>query len=283
MYTVYLPKKAHPWCYLSLHIDPHNVDVNIHPTKHEVRFLHEDSIIEKIKITIDEKLAGNDASRIFYIQDKLPKVNLGEDVANNSLKNTEPNSDQEKVKKINPKDMVRTSTSDQKLDKFNFTFTSKNQLEKDKRKESHNESLNEIFKTDKSKDEIINSETNVLNKTHEDNNLTIPENFFEEDLTMNKENLGNSTAMEVDDEQTNNTQTSDTKKVMNFKSYSVNEIRVETKLLSVLQLRKEVEESYDEDLRDVLANSIFVGCIDENFILIQSGVNLYLCKTKNLL
>ena len=36
-YAAFLPKQMHPFVYLSLEISPHNVDVNVHPTKREVQ------------------------------------------------------------------------------------------------------------------------------------------------------------------------------------------------------------------------------------------------------
>ncbi|XP_026674138.1 DNA mismatch repair protein Mlh1 isoform X2 [Ceratina calcarata] len=117
LYTVYLPKKTYPWCYISLEIEPQNVDVNVHPTKHEVKFLHEDSIIEKIRLALDEKLSRNSGSRTFYVQAHLPKT----DITNDVLKEVLPVDEKDKTQKLHPKQMIRINASVQKLDKFNFT------------------------------------------------------------------------------------------------------------------------------------------------------------------
>lgn len=68
VYSIYLAKGSHPFIYLSLNLDPLNVDVNVHPTKHEVHFLHEDKVIDKVIDAIQEKLLGTNTSRIFYTQ-----------------------------------------------------------------------------------------------------------------------------------------------------------------------------------------------------------------------
>lgn len=75
-YSAFLPKGGHPFTYLSLDIDPHRVDVNVHPTKREVNFLNEDEIIEKICMDIRSKLATVDTSRTFMTQTLLPGVQL---------------------------------------------------------------------------------------------------------------------------------------------------------------------------------------------------------------
>jgi DNA mismatch repair protein MLH1 len=55
----------------SLEIAPQNVDVNVHPTKHEVHFLHEDAIIENVQEAIETKLLGSNQSRTYYTQVRL--------------------------------------------------------------------------------------------------------------------------------------------------------------------------------------------------------------------
>ena len=60
----------------SVEIAPQNIDVNVHPTKHEVHFLHEDSIIEHIQKTVEKTLLGSNSSRTYFTQALLPGASL---------------------------------------------------------------------------------------------------------------------------------------------------------------------------------------------------------------
>lgn len=118
---MYLPKGRHPFVYMSLNIEPSNVDVNIHPTKHEVHFLHEEVIIERIKESLEAKLLGNNASRTFLVQSLLPGAEELSTSSSSTKKSTENDAndiDSEKKIKVYAKDLVRSDSKEQKIDKF---------------------------------------------------------------------------------------------------------------------------------------------------------------------
>jgi DNA mismatch repair protein MLH1 len=70
----FLPKGHKPFVYLGLTVNPDHLDVNVHPTKREVRFLHEDEIIDEICVNIRETFINIDSSRSFPTRSLLSHV-----------------------------------------------------------------------------------------------------------------------------------------------------------------------------------------------------------------
>ena len=68
VYSSFLPKNGHAFIYISLDIEPHRVDVNVHPTKKEVIFLDEDEVTGIISAELREKLSKCNESRTFAVK-----------------------------------------------------------------------------------------------------------------------------------------------------------------------------------------------------------------------
>jgi DNA mismatch repair protein MutL len=72
VYADVLPRGQHPWVYLALSLPPSHVDVNVHPTKREVAFLHTDALVAAVAAAVGKALGAANASRTFYTQTLLP-------------------------------------------------------------------------------------------------------------------------------------------------------------------------------------------------------------------
>jgi DNA mismatch repair ATPase MutL len=65
VYEPVLPRHGHPFVYLDLRIDPANIDVNVHPTKREVHFMHEEEILELVRESLEATVATSSQSRTY--------------------------------------------------------------------------------------------------------------------------------------------------------------------------------------------------------------------------
>lgn len=124
VYALYLAKGSNPFVYLSVSLDPANLDVNVHPTKHEVHFLYEDEIIERIKERVEEKLLGQNESRKYYTQTRLPGA-PERTTSNESIQSSTSSSTAASNEKVYDRYLVRTDSKMQKLEKFFGNTTTK--------------------------------------------------------------------------------------------------------------------------------------------------------------
>lgn len=78
VYATILPKASKPFIYMSIHLPPHHVDVNIHPTKREVSFWNQESLVDTIQQAVEAKLLESNNTRMFTTQTLLPGASIVE-------------------------------------------------------------------------------------------------------------------------------------------------------------------------------------------------------------
>ncbi|XP_053203076.1 DNA mismatch repair protein Mlh1-like isoform X2 [Panonychus citri] len=119
IYSNFLIKGSHPFVYLSLKLSPSNLDVNVHPSKNEVRFLYEEHILGEIKDSIESKLSTSTTTRVINTTFSQPKLTITQQSTSSSSNklNTTIGSltSSQSTPKVYPSQKVRTDTRNQTL------------------------------------------------------------------------------------------------------------------------------------------------------------------------
>ncbi|KAF6100185.1 mutL-like protein 1 [Phyllostomus discolor] len=277
VYAAYLPKNTHPFLYLSLEISPQNVDVNVHPTKHEVHFLHEDSILERVQQHVESKLLGSNSSRMYFTQTLLPSLAgpSGEAVKPTAGGTALPAS--KSGDKVYGYQMVRTDSREQKLDAFLQPGSKAGEPQAtvpedgagaSGARENDDVEMRELpapadvaaAKDQRTEEATAQGTPDTAEKRGAASSLSNPRKRHRE---------GSDEEMVEDESQKEMTAAcTPRRRIIN--------------LTSVLSLREEINERGHETLQEMLHNHSFVGCVNPQWALAQHQTKLYLLNTTRL-
>ncbi|KAI3363017.1 hypothetical protein L3Q82_011686 [Scortum barcoo] len=260
VYAAYLPKNTHPFLYLSLEIAPQNVDVNVHPTKHEVHFLHEDSVIESIQKHIESKLLGSNSSRTYFTQTLLPGLSAagGSEVKSSSAA-------AESGERVYAHQMVRTDCRAQKLDAF-LQPKEKPPPEPKPAAPSSEEAASKAARPDSA--EMFEMDDTDMLEALAEQETEVQKN--EEDNASGGQRKRPRKEQQHHEEEEEDLTAAATPK------------RRVIKLNSIKELRAEITEHTHKGLQEMLQNHSFVGCVNPQWTLIQHHTKLYLLNTTKL-
>ncbi|XP_055972305.1 DNA mismatch repair protein Mlh1-like [Sorex fumeus] len=279
VYAAYLPKNTHPFLYLSLEISPQNVDVNVHPTKHEVHFLHEDSILERVQQHIESRLLGSNSSRMYYTQTLLPALAGPSGEVIKSAAGVAPSAASGSGEKVYAHQMVRTDSREQKLDAFlqPLSTAPSAQPQASGPEDQPDAPSGRVRHQDQemlelpapaegaAKDQSLQGA--AAEKTSDKSEKRSPPSSPDNPRKRHREN---SDVEMVED---------DSRKEMTAACTPRRRI---INLTSVLSLQEEINQRGHETLREMLNNHSFVGCVNPQWALAQHQTKLYLLNTSKL-
>ncbi|KAF9090490.1 DNA mismatch repair protein [Mortierella sp. GBA35] len=272
VYATYLPKNTHPWVYLSLEMDPRNVDVNVHPTKREVHFMNEEEVIATICESIQDRLGDANVSRNFLMQTLLPQVSARSRAEDGSKK---------QAPKVYEYNQVRTDSRAQTLDSFlvsasPYTISSSSSHKRvkvgvDRPEDSEGDQGMDIDSDGAGSDQEVFTEADESpSNSGTPGSLRNKIERFKRD-PLKKQSTNGGIQSQSQKRTSSNGSGSGSGPHNRTKAP-----RVEVKLTSVLQLRDEVKKQGHPILTPIFANHTFVGILDNQRGLIQNELALYL-------
>ncbi|KAF9977830.1 DNA mismatch repair protein [Actinomortierella ambigua] len=277
VYAAYLPKNMHPWVYMSLEMEPRNVDVNVHPTKREVHFMHEDEIVGEICDAIQRRLGDANTSRNFAAQTLLPQLAQPSKVkADDQLDRA--GASKKAAPKLYEYDQVRTDSRAQTLDSFLVSaspYAPQRLMPANKRVKIDTEAM-EIDDDHDMDNNGADAEGQAATEATESSGLSLLskiDKFKSKHGDYSSRQASTSTGSGSSSSSSSSRQ-SQLSPVTTRKSKAA--ARIEVKLTSVLQLREEVRKQAHPVLTTIFDHHTFVGVLDQRRALIQNDLALYL-------
>ncbi|KAK9796301.1 hypothetical protein WJX73_009226 [Symbiochloris irregularis] len=260
-YAAVLPKGYKPFVFLELQLPGDHVDVNLHPTKHEVGFLHQDALIEQLCAALDSLLTAYDTQRT-YKQTLLPGA-----AALPTGRGTEsPTGTQTRSKDVADNKMVRTDSRDQTLHAF-MPRPSSQQLAESPRdsgtlREAPSAEAQPVQERAGSGSTRPPLAERIPSRKRRSSGLGDLRQEWEAEEQGREEGVAATTGARAVRQRPNPANACD--------------------LTSIQELTASISDQAHEGLADIVRHHIFVGLADHTLTLVQHGTRLYLLNAQHL-
>ncbi|ORX73251.1 DNA mismatch repair protein MutL [Linderina pennispora] len=289
LYSGVLPKSSKPFVYLDLQIKPEHVDVNVHPAKREVRFLHEDEIIESyaIQTTLVKGPSGELAHEASNAEDRPVSEPATTPVIPRTAASTSANAlpvDPPAIgstpRKTPVNRAVRTNYKTLSLDSFSFGNSPTIRRTPVQTRIQPDMSVSPI-RSPPPKRRVLepsptrtnrNIETSLLSRLdRESSSASTPTSARPASATSPSPQKG-APAKQL------STEHPEPADDLTDKSYTAaqKDPRVEVRLTSILGLRRDLQRHMHPELTRIMSEHTFVGFIDDRRALIQYSTRLYM-------
>lgn len=169
-YKSIIPINKHGVCFLNIDINPSKIDVNIHPTKMEIKFENDKDLYIEIRDLLKRKLLNTALIGKYENYDRKPIISENKEVY---LEKKEETSNTVTSNKINK------TTTIEKLDDDNKFMSFEEALNKENNKKEYKESLNS---SDKKEDIKLQPLENKKGEYFIDGNIDLSKSFTFDEL-----------------------------------------------------------------------------------------------------
>lgn len=245
-YKSLIPINKHAVCFLNIEINPSKIDVNIHPTKLELKFENEQQIYVELKEYIRKSLIRSNLIGKYETYDNVEKRDLKK--VNNLDNSLNHNKNQVSPENIN-QGILNNLEKEYKSQTYTFEeLDERKELERSIKSKNINDKINKSIK----EETVLLDETIDLNKVYSFNDLV--------ELEKKEENK----SLKINEEDT-------------LKNKSIiSESLIKESENVYTEKNEQVEFNNSDKNKFSLSEYIVIGTIFKTYIILQKGSHMYL-------